>query len=278
MMTFRIVRARTALVASTLAIALTLTFGAVRAYPKVARNFEPIKMVVGLIEKLNLSTDQRAQLRAVISAHRANLTNFTVSEREARASLFASIHAESVQETQIRTASATVAAIDADFAVERARTFADAAAVLTPEQRAIIENFVSEMQPHIVGQIQDIGGAEAGLSRLRLDDAQKNQIEAILRAHQAELDRAVSATVTTHRALGETIRQPVFNEAAVREAAKPAAAAAADLAVLRAEVAHEIYAVLTPEQQAKLDAVRAKLQNRMADRVQSALNVGLRLL
>lgn len=67
--------------------------------------------------------------------------------------------------------------------------------------------------------------------------------------------------------LSKAIYSNEFNESAVREAHKPVAAAGEEMAVLRAKIASEINAVLTPDQRnnfqkllaARFDKIKQKM-------------------
>jgi len=85
--------------------------------------------------KLNLSEEQRAEIRAILDSHAAALETLTAAELDTRSALVAAIRTSPVDEAAIREASAAVADVDVELAVERARIFAEIEDTLTPEQR-----------------------------------------------------------------------------------------------------------------------------------------------
>lgn len=90
------------------------------------------------------------------------------------------------------------------------------------------------------------------LAQLGLTDQQRVQVKTILRGYQPTVGSLVKEVVTERRALRDTIRAQTIDETAIRAEAAKVASLEADLAVQRARVAHDIRAVLTPEQIQKL--------------------------
>ena len=88
-----------------------------------------------LAQRLNLTDDQKAQIKAVLRSERDTLRPLLGQLHAARANLRAAIQAAAANETTVRAASAQVAVIEANFAVERMKIFAKIAPILTDEQR-----------------------------------------------------------------------------------------------------------------------------------------------
>jgi periplasmic protein CpxP/Spy len=113
------------------------------------------------------------------------------------------------------------------------------------------------------------------LAQVGVTDAQKAQVKAILRSYQPTAGPLIQQVVTERRALREQIRAQTIDEAAIRAQAAKVASLEADLAVERAHVAHDIRAVLTPEQiqklkdmqidaDARIDGFLQRIANRIA--------------
>jgi len=113
------------------------------------------------------------------------------------------------------------------------------------------------------------------LAKLGVTDAQKAQLKTILRSYQPTVGPLVKEVVTERRALRDTIRAQTVDETAIRAQAAKVASLEADLAVQRAHVAHDIRAVLTPEQvhklkdmqidaDARFDGLLQRIANRLA--------------
>jgi periplasmic protein CpxP/Spy len=114
------------------------------------------------------------------------------------------------------------------------------------------------------------------LARLGVTDAQKAQVKAILRKYQPTAGPLIQQVVTERRALRDLIRAETIDETTIRAQAAKVASLQADLAVQRAHVAHDIRAVLTPQQlqklkdmqthrDARIDGFLHRIANRIAE-------------
>jgi len=114
------------------------------------------------------------------------------------------------------------------------------------------------------------------LAQLGVTHDQKAQVKAILRKYQPTAAPLIKQVVTERRALRDTIRAETIDETVIRAQVAKVASLQADLAVQRAHVAHEIRAVLTPEQlqklkdmqidvDARLDGFLHRIANRIAE-------------
>lgn len=88
-----------------------------------------------LAQRLNLTDDQKAQIKTVLQSERDALRPLLGQLRAARTNLRAAIRAANANETTVRAASAQVAVVEANLAVERMKIFAKIAPILTDEQR-----------------------------------------------------------------------------------------------------------------------------------------------
>ena len=135
----------------------------------------------------------------------------------------------------------------------------------------------------LVAYAADVGTTEATpakgrfarrLAALGVTDQQKAEVKDILRKYQPSVGPMVRQLVDARRALRGTIRAETIDESAIRAQAAKVASLEADLAVQRAHVAHDIRAVLTPEQIQKLKEMQAnrdarvdRFLNRIAKRI-----------
>lgn len=101
------------------------------------------------------------------------------------------------------------------------------------------------------------------LAQLGLTDAQLADVKKVLRTHLPAAKPVLEKLVTERRQLRATIHAETVDETAIRAQAAKVAALEADLAVLRATVAHEIKPVLTAEQIEKLKAMGADVDERV---------------
>ena len=85
------------------------------------------------------------------------------------------------------------------------------------------------------------------LALLGVTEQQRDHIRGIVREHRPGLEPLVKQYVAERRALRDAIHGETVDEKAIRAQASKVAKAGADLALARAKVAHEVRAVLTPE-------------------------------
>jgi len=97
-------------------------------------------------EKLDLSDQQKSEIRDVFKAHRAELQSEMEKIRAARKEQLAAIHGETFDEGAIRAAAAKVAGSEADLAVARGRIASEVRAILTPEQRVKAKELFSDAE------------------------------------------------------------------------------------------------------------------------------------
>jgi Spy/CpxP family protein refolding chaperone len=94
-----------------------------------------------MAQRLNLTDDQKAQIKTILRAEKGTLAPLLGQVRAARENLRAAIRAGDANETSVRAASARVAAAEADLAVERMKIYGKIAPILTGEQRRKISAF-----------------------------------------------------------------------------------------------------------------------------------------
>lgn len=106
------------------------------------------------------------------------------------------------------------------------------------------------------GRGGNFGGKHGGVGRLfnslDLSEAQKTQIEVIAERHRQSTAQLREQLKASGAAEEGVLTGGQFNEQAVRAAAQARAAAHVEAEVAHARMFSEMYAVLTPEQQAKL--------------------------
>lgn len=100
-------------------------------------------------------------------------------------------------------------------------------------------------------------------AQLELTEAQKAQIKGILETERPKLQPLVVQTVASHKAIVETTKNGVFDEAQVQTLAAQQAQYLAALIVEKERVKTQIYQVLTPIQREKLEGLRQQFETRI---------------
>jgi Spy/CpxP family protein refolding chaperone len=101
------------------------------------------------------------------------------------------------------------------------------------------------------------------IERLGLADAQKAQVRTIVQSHETELAGLRDREFAAREALQSIIMADTVNEGAIRAKSADVALVEADMAVVSARIRAEVFAQLTPEQQARAREMPAPPAGRM---------------
>ncbi|MBF0553921.1 MAG: Spy/CpxP family protein refolding chaperone [Nitrospirae bacterium] len=104
---------------------------------------------------------------------------------------------------------------------------------------------------------------------LKLSDSQKQQIAAILKSYRQTMGSSVVTVAEAKKNLCDAIHSAAYDENKVRQAAKTAATAEEEAAVLRAQIAAQIQGVLSAEQLAAATQFRTDMYARVKSKMQS---------
>jgi len=104
------------------------------------------------------------------------------------------------------------------------------------------------------------------LAQLELTDAQKEQVRTVMQRHREDMRTLRQKLHEAHAAQRAAIETVPVNEALIRSTAQSLANAQTDMALLQARIHSDIWAVLTPEQQAKAKELKGKRQGRQGQR------------
>jgi len=96
------------------------------------------------------------------------------------------------------------------------------------------------------------------MGQLDLDEGQKQALHEKMRANHEEMAAAMDQMHAARQALAQAIHAPELDETAIRSAAADTAAVEGDLAVARARMLQQVRALLTTQQQEKLEAIMAE--------------------
>jgi Spy/CpxP family protein refolding chaperone len=106
----------------------------------------PRHMFGRIARALDLTADQRAQIKTLLTAHAAEIQAQMSSSATARRALHDAIKAQPVDEAAIRAAAATVGSVHADGAVLFAKIRAEILPVLTADQKQKLEALDAKMK------------------------------------------------------------------------------------------------------------------------------------
>jgi len=146
---------RSTLKRRTLSIALLIGLMAPAAFASGAfRGARRGAMLERAMERLDLSSEQRARVETVLAEHRGELRQELEAVIASREAQYAAIHGEAFDEAKIRAAAASLGAAQADLAVTRARIANQVRTVLSAEQRARLDDMLETVRA-LSGRLRD---------------------------------------------------------------------------------------------------------------------------
>lgn len=108
------------------------------------------------------------------------------------------------------------------------------------------------------GRMGMMGGPMFPLGQLGLTETQQDQVKDVMQKARPEMEAAAGKMLAAREAQQKAVRAIPADENAIRAGADAVAAAMAETGVLRARVRNDIWALLTPEQQKKAQALEAE--------------------
>ncbi|MBI2836919.1 MAG: periplasmic heavy metal sensor [Acidobacteria bacterium] len=236
-----------------------------------------LKWLLDLHARLDLTADQDAGIKAIFTDHKTELVSIGKGEKSARMALQKAIRHPSVNMGAIEAASAVIADLDADLAVERGEVYAEVWALLTETQKTALTEYMAETQARLIQQMQSFANnpdfSALGFDRLKLTAGQKAAIKDVLESHRKDLKSLAGAEKKARMSLLSAIRQPSVNEAAIRGASADVAALDLQLATHRAQIYSEVRALLTAKQQAELDKILQENTQKVIDQIEMVIRM-----
>ena len=110
-----------------------------------------------LIEKLGLTEEQVAKIKAELRAEKDTLTSLLKRLHDAHEQLRSTIQQDGVTEDAVRAAASRVAEVQADIAVERAKLHGKISPILTEDQLAQMNEFQQKVDAFLDRAIETIG-------------------------------------------------------------------------------------------------------------------------
>ena len=107
-----------------------------------------------IAERLNLTEDQKAQIKAGLKTEKDSLARLFTQMHDARKGLREAVRAKDATEASVRIASAKIASVEADLAVERLKLHGKLSPILTGEQHAKL----AEIEARLDGSVSDAIG------------------------------------------------------------------------------------------------------------------------
>ena len=111
------------------------------AFPQRAHSEFAPRVFARIARALDLSADQKSQIKAVLTTHAAEIEAQMKDSASARRALHQAVLAQPIDENAIRAAAAALGSVEADGAVLFAKIRTEVEPILTEAQRAKIRQF-----------------------------------------------------------------------------------------------------------------------------------------
>jgi len=115
-----------------------------------------------MLERLDLSESQRAEIDVILEQARDSAKDKMMQLRERQSEMKQLLQAEEIDESRYRAAGLEVAELEADLALDRVRTTRRMKAQLTPEQQAEVEKMAERRQGMNRRPLSGRGGPRPG--------------------------------------------------------------------------------------------------------------------
>ena len=119
--------------------------------------FDNLAILKQLKEKLNLTDDQMQKIRAIMQAHRDEIAAALTTLNDKHKALLAAVRADPVDEAAIKAAANGMGDAIGNASILRAKIRQEVLAVLTPEQRAQIDEALDAVQQNRDQAVGEIG-------------------------------------------------------------------------------------------------------------------------
>jgi Spy/CpxP family protein refolding chaperone len=120
--------------------------------------------LVHVLSKLNLTDDQKAQLKSTLLADGPTMEPLLEASMQAHRALGETMHASTFDAKAVKTAADALGAAESNLAVERARLFSSVqTTILTDDQRQTLQTMKQNMQQHMQQHMEQNAGQPRNL-------------------------------------------------------------------------------------------------------------------
>jgi len=219
-------------------------------------------------DQLQITQDQRHRIQAILQNERTAAAPDIHALMATAQSVRAMTDNGDAGADKIHQAIAAQQPALQDAIVHIAKVKSEIYSVLTAAQRSKADAMLAAHDDKVAARINSLSGASDRLVsamawRLDLSDDQQGRVRSIVDSHKTQVVNLLRQLEAQRVQLQQTTRGGAFDDAAVRQAAAGPAHTAVDLATALATAKSEVFAVLTPDQRAKVEALRTQRQHHM---------------
>ena len=217
-----------------------------------------------VLKQLDLDTTQKQDLRQIMRERKDNVSVIREDLKDLKAQMQTLIQSDQWQADQVETLLQNRSDLMQQVALEKAKGRHAMWQLLTEAQQTQFDELRSER----TGKRKDKRMARM-LAKLELSDQQQTQVDAILDGLKAEKEAYKAQHQTLKQAQRDLIRAEQFDEQAWHELYQQYATGMLDVAIKTSYGRHQIWNLLTPAQQDKVEHMqlhkREKRRQRMQD-------------
>jgi Spy/CpxP family protein refolding chaperone len=212
---------------------------------------------------LQLTQDQRHKIRGILETERTSAMPDIQSLMKTAAQVRSMTDSGDATVGDIRPVITGQQPAIENAIVDIARTKSEIYHVLTPEQRSRADAMLADRDNQVAARIAKLSGSSDKLVsamawRLDLTDSQQSQIRSIVDTSKFRILNLARTLEGDRVKLQQATAGGAYDEATVRGLAVDPSQNAVELATELANVKSQIFAVLTPDQRAKLEAARGE--------------------
>ena len=240
---------------------LTLTVSALITFGASAGHHPGPHHQMALLKQLDLSREQRQDVRQLMRQGRQDVAVYREDLRAVRQQMQALIKAESWDEAAVKDLLEERQPLMAQLALTRANKKHQVWQVLSDEQQAEFEALMQDREPREFSDRQ-----QKMLERLDLSDAQQQQIDQIRTENAANKAAFRQLRQDLKQAEAELIKADSFDQDAWQGLRAEYQQVFADYALKGLYARHQVWQVLSDEQQAEAEQRMQKRKHKRAER------------
>ena len=230
------------------------------------------KMIDRMASRLDLSDAQKQQVQSIVGDEAAADAPTVDQMKQDVTSLRKMADSDTVDQTQLTDVAQSASNTAVDLVVDLARTKSKIYAVLTPEQRAKQKALQAEGMATLKERLANMQSKRGQMlsfvaSRLDLSDDQISQAKSILADARQNARPEIAEVAEDLKGVQALTRNGNFDESAVRAEAEKTRQPLEDLIVGSIQTRSQLFALLTPDQQEKVEKMQHSFRAKLAQRI-----------
>jgi Spy/CpxP family protein refolding chaperone len=230
------------------------------------------KMLDRMATRLDLTDTQKSQVKSIVGSEAAADAPTIDQMKQDVTSLRAMADSDTVDQSKLTDVAQSTSSTAVDLIVDLARTKSRIYTVLTPEQRAKQKDLQAQGLATLKERLAKMQGKQGRLvsfvaSRLDLSDDQISQAKSILATRRQNAKPEIAEIAQDLKGIQALTQNGSFDEQAVHAQAEKAQQPIEDLIVGSIQTRSQLFALLTPDQQEKVEKMQHSFRAKLAERI-----------